>query len=70
MGIKAALSKPFAAFVVFQTNKWKKNAVAAQEKVFKKLIQQAEQTAFGKDHNFSEIKSLTARNPADVRSID
>lgn len=57
MGIKAALSKPFAALVVWQTNKWKKNAVAAQEKVLKKLISSAASTSFGKDHGFSEIKS-------------
>lgn len=57
MGIKAALSKPFAAFAVWQINKWKKNAVAAQEKVFKKLIRNAQATSFGRDHHFSEISS-------------
>lgn len=57
MGIKAALSKPFAALVVFQTNRWKKNAVAAQERVFRKLIRDAEKTVFGREHQFSKIKS-------------
>ncbi|MBC8052249.1 MAG: GH3 auxin-responsive promoter family protein [Sphingobacteriaceae bacterium] len=57
MGIKAALSKPFAALVVFRTEKWKKNAVAAQQRVLEKLILKAKATAFGKDHKFSEIKS-------------
>ncbi|MEJ6981298.1 GH3 auxin-responsive promoter family protein [Pedobacter sp. P351] len=57
MGIKAALSKPFAAFAVWQIDKWKKNAVAAQEKVFQKLIKTAQSTAFGKDHGFSKIHS-------------
>lgn len=57
MGIKAALSKPFAAFAVWQIDKWKKNAVAAQEKVFRSLIKKAQSTAFGKDHDFSGIKS-------------
>lgn len=57
MGIKALLSKPFAAFAVGQIEKWKKNAVASQERVFQKLIKTAATTAFGKDHQFSQIKS-------------
>ncbi|MDB5012043.1 MAG: hypothetical protein JWQ25_245, partial [Daejeonella sp.] len=58
MGLKAALSKPFAAFVVKQMNKWKYNAVEAQSKVFDKLIRQAKNTAFGKDHHFESINSF------------
>lgn len=57
MGIKAVLSKPFAAWVVWQMNKWKKNAVSAQNKVFKSLIEQAKETSFGTDHRFAEIKT-------------
>ncbi|WP_231424881.1 MULTISPECIES: GH3 auxin-responsive promoter family protein [Pedobacter] len=57
MGLKAALSKPFAAFAVWQINKWKNNAVAAQNKTLLKLIHEAKQTAFGKDHHFSSIKN-------------
>ena len=57
MGLKAALSKPFAAFIVRGINKWKNNAAAAQQKVFQQLISQAADTAFGKDHNFSSIKT-------------
>ena len=57
MGIKAALSKPFAALVVWRENKWKKNAPEAQQNVFKKLIKTAGSTAFGRDHQFSEIKT-------------
>ena len=59
MGIKAALSKPFAAFVAWQTNKWKKNALAAQQHVFNKLIADAGSTAFGKDHGFAVIKTYS-----------
>ncbi|MBC7744751.1 MAG: GH3 auxin-responsive promoter family protein [Flavobacterium sp.] len=55
MGLKSALSKPFAAMVVWQINKWKNNAVAAQNKVFHTLIAKAKRTAFGTDHNFEEI---------------
>ena len=59
MGIKAALSKPFAAFVAWQTNNWKKNALAAQQHVFNKLIADAGSTAFGKDHGFAVIKTYS-----------
>ncbi|HUH33482.1 MAG TPA: GH3 auxin-responsive promoter family protein, partial [Daejeonella sp.] len=57
MGLKSVLSKPFAAWVVWQMNKWKKNAVPAQLHVFRNLIDQASNTAFGRDHHFAEIKS-------------
>ena len=59
MGIKAALSKPFAAFVAWQTNKWKKNALAAQQNVFNKLISDAKSTVFGNDHGFAAIKTYS-----------
>ena len=57
MGIKSLLSKPFAAFVVWQMQKWKKNSIAAQDKVFNQLIGKAKETSFGKDHHFADIKT-------------
>ena len=57
MGLKSVLSRPFAAWVVWQMNKWKKNAVSAQLKVFKNLVDQASITAFGLDHHFAQVKS-------------
>ena len=57
MGLKAALSKPFAAFVIKGVNKWKKNAVAAQQQTLNELITSAKDTVFGKDHQFSTIKN-------------
>lgn len=75
MGIKSALSKPFAAFVVWQIEKWKRNSVAAQEKVFQNLIKTAASTSFGKDHHFSQIQSyqdfkkqVPVRDYEDLRS--
>lgn len=59
MGLKAALSKPFAAFAVWRINKWKHNAIAAQQEILLKLIDDAKQTAFGKDHHFTEIKNYS-----------
>lgn len=57
MGIKAALSKPFAALVVWQVSRWKKQALKAQHSVFKKLIHAAKHTAFGQDHQFEHIQT-------------
>ncbi|MBC6109929.1 GH3 auxin-responsive promoter family protein [Pedobacter fastidiosus] len=59
MGLKSALSKPFAAFAVWQINKWKNNAVKAQNIILQNLIESAKETAFGRDHNFAEIKNYS-----------
>lgn len=57
MGIKAALSKPFAAWVVRQVERWKKQPIQTQQKVFNQLVDRAKNTAFGRDHQFAEIKT-------------
>jgi len=57
MGIKAALSKPFAAIVNSRLNKLRKNAVALQQKTFRHLIATGQSTAFGTDHHFAQISS-------------
>ncbi|RYE11871.1 MAG: hypothetical protein EOP44_00210, partial [Sphingobacteriaceae bacterium] len=57
MGIKAALSKPFAFFVSWQINRLRKNAVKFQDKIFVDLIKTGIKTAFGRDHHFAEIKT-------------
>ena len=57
MGIKAALSKPFAKFIVNKINKWKNNPIQAQEIVFKDLLAGAKNTIFGKEHNFQFIQT-------------
>ncbi len=57
MGLKAALSKPFAAWVVKGIDKWKKDAVKAQQAIFQSLIKEASTTVFGHDHDFASIKS-------------
>lgn len=57
MGLKAALSKPFAATVNFRLNKLRHNAVALQQQVFEQLIVKAQNTAFGSDHYFNEIRN-------------
>lgn len=57
MGIKSALSKPFAAWAVRQIERWKSRPIETQQTVFKRLIAQAEHTAFGRDHHFASIKT-------------
>ncbi|MDO5608033.1 MAG: GH3 auxin-responsive promoter family protein [Capnocytophaga sp.] len=57
MSIKSLASKIFASVVRWRIDKWKNNPVATQEKVFRSLIRNAQNTAFGKDHDFSEIKT-------------
>jgi hypothetical protein len=57
MGLKAILSKVFAAWINRQIDNQRKNAVALQHNTFLKLIHQANDTAFGKAHNFNQIKT-------------
>ncbi len=57
MGIRGFLSKPLAALVVNQQQKWASKPALTQLKQFDKLINKAEHTAFGQDHGFSNIKT-------------
>jgi hypothetical protein len=59
MGIKASLSLPFARFIVSKNKKWKNNAIKVQENLMLELVRQAENTVFGKDHDFQEIKNYS-----------
>ena len=59
MGIKAFLSLPFAKFIVFKNKKWINSAVKVQEKIMLQLINQAQNTVFGKDHLFTEIQNYS-----------
>ncbi|WP_298515333.1 GH3 auxin-responsive promoter family protein [uncultured Kordia sp.] len=55
--IKAILAKPFAKHIRKKVSKWANNPIETQEKVFKKLIKEAANTEFGKDHDFKNIQS-------------
>ncbi|MDX5421777.1 MAG: GH3 auxin-responsive promoter family protein [Hymenobacteraceae bacterium] len=57
MGIKALLSKPFAAYVHKKHQKWIENPAEAQQAIFKNILNKAQETTFGRDHGFSAIKS-------------
>ncbi|RYG24768.1 MAG: hypothetical protein EOO01_43165, partial [Chitinophagaceae bacterium] len=57
MGLKAALSKPFAAWIMRGVAQWKRNAVKTQQEILERNLSLAKDTAFGKDHHFETIKS-------------
>ena len=57
MSLKAWLSKPYAAFVVWQMSKWKHNALGAQQTTFLNLVKSAKLTHFGKVHHFNKINN-------------
>ncbi|MBF6653355.1 hypothetical protein C3B47_10735 [Flavobacterium columnare] len=55
MSIKSIGAKLFASFIYHKTQKWVNNPIETQQKIFKKLIQQAKNTQFGKDHQLEQI---------------
>jgi phenylacetate-coenzyme A ligase PaaK-like adenylate-forming protein len=57
MSIKAIFAIPFAKFATKRVSKWSNKPHKTQDKVFKKLISKAKNTAFGKDHDFKNIVS-------------
>jgi hypothetical protein len=57
MGWKSALIKPFANRIARRIQQLSQSGVEAQEAVFNHLIQKGRNTAFGKDHDFNNIKN-------------
>lgn len=57
MGIRSILSKPLAAWIVKKQEKWSANPGTTQDKIFSKIITKAQNTVFGKDHDFGQISS-------------
>ncbi|MDP5081149.1 MAG: GH3 auxin-responsive promoter family protein, partial [Winogradskyella sp.] len=55
--VKSTLSKPFASYIAKRIRKWSSEPIKTQKEVFKYLISEAKNTAFGKDHGFSQIKT-------------
>ncbi|MFM9989429.1 GH3 auxin-responsive promoter family protein [Flavobacterium sp.] len=58
MSIKSFLAKQFAKKIHKKTLKWSQNPIETQQKVFQDLIREASNTTFGKDHNFTKIKTV------------
>ncbi len=57
MSLKAFAAKIFANRIAKKTDKWVKQPVKTQQKVFNQLITEAKNTVFGRDHGFDTIKS-------------
>ena len=57
MSIKSFFGKMLAKRDVAQTKKWSSNPIETQRRVLQRLLKTATNTAFGKDHNFSEINN-------------
>lgn len=58
MGVlKSILAKYFALYIKRSVLKWARNPIATQDKVFHNLIREAQDTQFGKDHDFGNIHS-------------
>ncbi|SFG84066.1 GH3 auxin-responsive promoter family protein [Pontibacter chinhatensis] len=57
MGVRALLSKPFAAYVHRQNQIWIEHSAEAQQAIFHKIISKAKDTKFGQDHHFASIKT-------------
>ena len=57
MNVKSILAVPFAKRITKRIYAWAYNPYKTQDKVFKKLISKAKNTAFGKDHDFKNIRN-------------
>jgi len=55
--IKSILAKPFAYSIAKRIQKWASTPEKTQQKVLDKLILDAKNTVFGKDHHFDTIKT-------------
>ncbi len=55
MGIRSALSRPLAAYVVQQQKQWSLAPEKTQDHVLRKLVAGAKNTQFGQDHAFAQI---------------
>ena len=56
--LKSKLALLFAKRINNKTQKWANNPVQTQQRVFENLIKTAQNTQFGIDHNFANIKSF------------
>ncbi|MGB4957870.1 MAG: GH3 auxin-responsive promoter family protein [Saprospiraceae bacterium] len=57
MSLKTSIIKLAARYIAHQIKQWKKNAVNDQLKIMHHLVHRAENTKFGKDHDFINIKN-------------
>ena len=60
MGWKSTLLKPFAKYIARSIDRWAAAPLAAQEQVFRHLMQQVSKTRFGKDHQLQSHTTYAA----------
>ncbi|MEO0506202.1 MAG: GH3 auxin-responsive promoter family protein [Bacteroidota bacterium] len=60
MALKRIAAKIFANIIAKRTQKWVNDPISTQKKVFQSLLKSAENTQFGKDHDFKSITDYTA----------
>lgn len=59
MSIKQRIARQWAKRAVKNTKKWAQNPIKAQHDVLMDLVHKARNTAFGRDHNFTNIKNYS-----------
>lgn len=57
MGLKSKIAQLYAKRQAKKVRYWMDNAIELQQRTMKKLVAKASTTEFGKDHNFSSIKT-------------
>lgn len=57
MGLLSYISKPLSKIVAARIEKWSNDPIPTQQNVFEELMAGGVNTAFGKDHGFSTIKT-------------
>jgi len=57
MSLKSIAAKIFARSIARKTAKWVNNPIETQQKVFEELLNTANDTVFGRDHEFRNINS-------------
>src|ERR1035438_8041345 len=57
MGLKSAISLPFAKYIAKNTHKWSNNPHQTQQKVFDELIKVGRNTAYGREHNLPLVNN-------------
>ena len=57
MGLKSALSRPLAAYVVHRDQKWQRDPVGTQLRLLEKLTAAAAGTAFGRAHDLGRVRT-------------
>ena len=56
MGFRSILTRPFAHLIARSIDRWSASAVDRQANTLHQLVAQAKNTAFGRDHGFSDIR--------------